>query len=99
MVTVVGHAATIAVDHRLRRMANDRTHGQQFKARSAHFATSADGIEKYLVRHDVRGVEELKNSCAPLARRCSTSSRRRRTGREVDGIGAVRAASILAAWG
>ena len=28
---------------------NDRTHGQQFKARScAHRPTSADGIEKYL---------------------------------------------------
>src|SRR5262249_12721849 len=37
--------------------------------------------------------------CGPSARKCSTSSRRRRSGyAEVDGIGPVRAASILAAW-
>jgi exodeoxyribonuclease V alpha subunit len=51
VVTVVGHAATIAAGEWVTasgEWVNDRTHGQQFKARFLRTspATSADGIEK-----------------------------------------------------
>ena len=54
LVTVVGHAASIAAGEWITatgEWANDHTHGQQFKA---HFLrtsapTSIEGIEKYLV--------------------------------------------------
>jgi hypothetical protein len=53
LVTVVGHAATIATGEWIRatgEWVNDRSHGQQFKARFLQTSapTSADGIEKYL---------------------------------------------------
>ena len=53
MVTVVGHAATISAGEWITatgEWTNDRTHGQQFKARFLRTSapTSADGIEKYL---------------------------------------------------
>ena len=60
VVTVVGHAPTIAAGEWITasgERVNDRTHGQQFKARFLRTSppTSADGIEKYLfVRHDPR---------------------------------------------
>src|SRR6266571_1794492 len=74
VVTVVGHAATISAGEWITasgEWVNDRTHGQQFKARFLRTSppTSADGIE-------------------------ATPDRLR----EIDGIGPVRAASILAAW-
>ncbi len=51
VVTVVGHAATIAAGEWITasgEWVNDRTHGQQFKARFLRTSppTSADGIEK-----------------------------------------------------
>ena len=53
IVTVVGHAAIIAAGEWITatgEWVNDRTHGQQFKARFLRTSppTSADGIEKYL---------------------------------------------------
>src|SRR5262245_23835923 len=53
LVTVVGHAATIAAGEWITASGewiNDRTHGQQFKARflKTSAPTSIDGIEKYL---------------------------------------------------
>ena len=53
VVTVVGHAATIAAGEWITasgEWVNDRTHGQQFKARFLRTSppTSADGIKKYL---------------------------------------------------
>src|SRR3954449_8607554 len=53
VVTVVGHAGAIAAAARLPasgEWVNDRTHGQQFRARFLRTSppTSADGIEKYL---------------------------------------------------
>ena len=50
---VVGHAATISAGERITatgEWVNDRTHGQQFRARFLRTSppTSADGIEKYL---------------------------------------------------
>ena len=53
LVTVVGHAATISPGEWVTASGewiNDRTHGQQFKARFMRTSepTSIDGIEKYL---------------------------------------------------
>ena len=53
LVTVVGHAATISAGEWITASGewiNDRTHGQQFKARflKTSAPTSIDGIEKYL---------------------------------------------------
>ena len=61
VVTVVGHAATIAAGEWITASGewiNDRTHGQQFKARFLRTSppTSADGIEKYLASGMIRGV-------------------------------------------
>src|SRR6476469_5592948 len=54
LVTVIGHAATIASGE----WVNDRTHGQQFKARflKTSAPTSIDGIEKYLGSGMIRGI-------------------------------------------
>ena len=105
VVTVVGHAATIAAGEWVTATGdwvNDRTHGQQFKARFLRTSppTSADGIEKYLSSGMIRGWDR----CTPKLVRAfgekvfdiieTTPDRLR----EVDGIGPVRAASILAAW-
>ena len=61
VVTVVGHAATIASGEWITASGewiNDRTHGQQFKARFLRTwpPTSADGIEKYLSSGMIRGI-------------------------------------------
>jgi exodeoxyribonuclease V alpha subunit len=105
-VTVVGHAATIAAGEWITasgEWVNDRTHGQQFKARFLRTSppTSADGIEKYLSSGMIRGVgpvyarklvrafgEKVFDVIEAMPERL----------REVNGIGPVRAASILTAW-
>ena len=61
VVTVVGHAASIAAGEWITasgEWVNDRTHGQQFKARFLRTSppTSADGIEKYLSSGMIRGI-------------------------------------------
>ena len=61
VVTVVGHAATIAAGEWITasgEWVNDRTHGQQFKARFLRTSppTSAEGIEKYLSSGMIRGI-------------------------------------------
>src|ERR1700693_1737236 len=61
VVTVVGHAATIAAGEWITasgEWVNDRTHGQQFKARFLRTSppTSADGIEKDLSSGMIRGI-------------------------------------------
>jgi ATP-dependent exoDNAse (exonuclease V) alpha subunit len=82
---------------------NDRTHGQQFKARFLRTShpTSADGIEKYLASGMIRGVGPVyaKKLVRAFGDKVfdiieTTPDRLR----EVDGIGPVRAANILAAW-
>jgi exodeoxyribonuclease V alpha subunit len=106
VVTVVGHAATIAAGEWITASGdwvNDRTHGQQFKARFLRTSppTSADGIEKYLSSGMIRGVGPIyaKKLVRAFGERVfdiiEASPNRLR---EVDGIGPVRAASILAAW-
>jgi exodeoxyribonuclease V alpha subunit len=106
VVTVVAHAATIAAGEWITasgEWVNDRTHGQQFKARFLRTSppTSADGIEKYLSSGMIRGVGPVyaKKLVRAFGERVfdvieATPDRLR----EVDGIGPVRAASILAAW-
>jgi exodeoxyribonuclease V alpha subunit len=106
VVTVVGHAAAIAAGEWITasgEWVNDRTHGQQFRARFLRTSppTSADGIEKYLSSGMIRGVGPVyaKKLVRAFGEKVfdvieSTPERLR----EVDGIGPVRAASILAAW-
>src|SRR3984957_2519511 len=106
VVTVVGHAATIAAGEWITATGdwvNDRTHGQQFKARFLRTSppTTADGIEKYLSSGMIRGIGPAyaKKLLRALGEKVFdiievTPDRLR----EVDGIGPVRAASILAAW-
>ena len=106
VVTVVGHAATIAAGEWITasgEWVNDRTHGQQFKARFLRTSppTSADGIEKYLSSGMIRGVgpvyaKKLVRAFGEKVFDVIEASPDRL--REVDGIGPVRAASILAAW-
>jgi exodeoxyribonuclease V alpha subunit len=61
LVTVVGHAATIAAGEWITasgEWVNDRTHGQQFKARFLRTSapSTVDGIEKYLASGMIRGI-------------------------------------------
>src|SRR5471030_3042084 len=106
LVTVVGHAAIISAGEWITETGdwvNDRTHGQQFKARFLRTSTptSADGIEKYLSSGMIRGVGPAyaKKLVGAFGEKVfdvieATPDRLR----EVDGIGPVRAASILVAW-
>src|SRR5947207_5419230 len=106
LVTIVGHAATIAAGEWITASGewiNDRTHGQQFRARflRTSLPDSADGIEKYLSSGMIRGVGPVyaKKLVRAFGEKVfevieATPDRLR----EVDGIGPVRAASILAAW-
>src|SRR6185437_3229799 len=106
VVTVVGHAATIAAGEWITasgEWVNDRTHGQQFKARFLRTSppTSADGIEKYLSSGMIRGIGTVyaKKLLRAFGEKVfevieATPDRLR----EVNGIGPVRAAGIVAAW-
>ena len=106
VVTVVGYSATIAAGEWITASGawvNDRTHGQQFKAQflRTSLPDSADGIEKYLSSGMIRGVGPVyaKKLVRAFGGKVfdvieATPDRLR----EVDGIGPVRAASILAAW-
>ena len=105
VVTVVGHAPTIAAGEWITasgQWVNDRTHGQQFKARFLRTSppTSADGIEKYLASGMIRGVGPAyaKKLLRAFGEKVfdiieATPDRLR----EVDGIGPVRAGRITAA--
>jgi exodeoxyribonuclease V alpha subunit len=106
LVTVIGHAAIISAGEWITatgEWVNDRTHGQQFKARFLRTSapTSADGIEKYLSSGMIRGVgpayaKKLVRAFGEKVFDVIEAAPDRL--REVDGIGPVRAASILAAW-
>src|ERR1700722_1055667 len=106
LVTVVGHAAIISAGEWITASGdwvNDRTHGQQFRARFLKTSqpTSVEGIEKYLASGMIRGIgpayakrllrafgEKVFDVIEMQADRL----------REVDGIGRVRAGRIVAAW-
>ena len=79
LVTVVGHAAAISAGEWITatgEWVNDRTHGQQFKARFLRTSapTSTEGIEKYLASGMIHGIGPVyaKSLSRPLARRSST---------------------------
>ena len=81
IVTVVGYSATIAAGEWITatgEWVNDRTHGQQFKARflRTSLPDSADGIEKYLSSGMIRGVGPVYAEAG--ARLCRKGVRRHR---------------------
>jgi len=106
LATVVGHAASIAAGEWITasgEWVNDRTHGQQFRARFLRSSqpTSIEGIEKYLASGMVRGIGP------GYARRIVKAFGERvfdviETEPErllaIGGIGRVRAGRITAAW-
>jgi exodeoxyribonuclease V alpha subunit len=106
VVTVVGHAATIAAGEWITasgQWVNDRTHGQQFKARflRTSLPTSADGIEKYLSSGMIQGIgpayaKKLLRAFGDKVFDVIEATPDRL--REVNGIGPVRTGRIVAAW-
>src|SRR5487761_2780436 len=106
VVTVVGHAATISAGERITasgEWVNDRTHGQQFKARFTRTSapSSVEGIEKYLGSGMIRGIgpvyarKMVKIFGEKVFDIIEAEPDRLR---EVEGIGPVRARRITDAW-
>ena len=82
---------------------NDRTHGQQFKARFLRTSapTSVDGIEKYLGSGVIRGIGPVyaKKLVRVFGERVfDVIEAEPGCLREVDGISPVRASRITAPW-
>jgi exodeoxyribonuclease V alpha subunit len=106
LVTVIGHAATISAGEWITasgEWANDRTHGQQFKARFMRTSapTSIDGIEKYLGSGMIRGIGPVyaKKLVRAFGEKVfDTIEAEPERLREVTGIGPVRAKRITDAW-
>jgi exodeoxyribonuclease V alpha subunit len=106
LVTVVGHAAVISAGEWITASGdwtNDRTHGQQFKARflKTSAPTSLEGIEKYLASGMIRGIgpvyaKKLLRAFGDKVFDIIEAEPGRL--REVDGIGPVRAHRIASAW-
>src|SRR5262249_26681032 len=106
LVTLVGHAAAISAGEWVTatgNWVNDRTHGQQFKARflKTSAPTSVEGIEKYLASGMIRGIgpvyaKKLLHAFGEKVFDVIEAKPDRL--REVDGIGPVRAGRITAAW-
>jgi exodeoxyribonuclease V alpha subunit len=106
LVTLVGHAAAISAGEWITASGswiNDRTHGQQFKARflKTSAPTSVEGIEKYLASGMIRGIgpvyaKKLLRAFGDKVFDVIEAEPHRL--REVDGIGPVRAGGITAAW-
>jgi exodeoxyribonuclease V alpha subunit len=106
LVTTVGHAATISAGEWVTASGewiNDRTHGQQFKARFLRSSapTSTDGIEKYLASGMIRGIgpvyaRKLVKAFGDKVFDVIEAEPGRL--REVSGIGPMRAERIASAW-
>jgi exodeoxyribonuclease V alpha subunit len=106
LVTIIGHAAAIAAGEWITATGgwvNDRTHGQQFKARflKTSAPTTAEGIERYLGSGMIRGIgpvyaKKLVRGFGVAVFDIIEGAPERL--REVDGIGTVRAARIVEAW-
>ncbi len=106
LVILVGHAAAISAGEWVTATGswvNDRTHGQQFKARflKTSAPTSAEGIEKYLASGMIRGIgpvyaKKLLRAFGDKVFDVIEAEPDRL--REVDGIGPIRAGRITAAW-
>src|SRR5438477_1051033 len=105
-VTIVGHAATISAGEWITasgEWVNDRTHGQQFKARflKTSAPTSIDGIEKYLGSGMIRGIGPVyaKKLVRAFGENVfDTIEGEPERLREVTGIGPMRAKRITDAW-
>src|SRR5438105_31720 len=106
LVTIVGHAAVISAGEWITatgEWVNDRTHGQQFRARflKTSAPTSVDGIERYLASGMIRGIGPVyaKKLVRAFGERVfDVIEADPDQLREVDGIGPVRAGRITAAW-
>jgi exodeoxyribonuclease V alpha subunit len=106
LVSVVGHAAIISNGEWITasgEWVNDRTHGQQFKARFMRTSapTSLEGIEKYLASGMIRGVGPVyaKKMVAAFGEKVfDIIEAEPGRLREVEGIGPVRAKRITDAW-
>jgi exodeoxyribonuclease V alpha subunit len=106
LVTVVSHAATISAGEWITATGdwvNDRTHGQQFKARFLRTSapTSSEGIEKYLSSGMIRGIgpvyaKKLVHAFGDKVFDVIEAEPNRL--QQVEGIGPVRAERIVAAW-
>jgi exodeoxyribonuclease V alpha subunit len=106
LVTVVGHAAVISAGEWITATGewfNDRTHGQQFRARflKTTAPTTSEGIEKYLSSGMIRGIgpvyaKKMVRIFGDKVFEIIEANPERL--REVDGIGPVRAQRITAAW-
>jgi len=106
LVTIVGHTAAIAAGEWITvtgEWVNDRTHGQQFKARflKTSAPTTAEGIERYLASGMIRGIGPVY--AGKLVRGFGEAVFDIIEGaphrlREVDGIGEVRARRIVDGW-
>ena len=106
LVTVVGHAAVISAGEWVTasgEWVNDRTHGQQFKARFMRTSapTSTEGIEKYLGSGMIHGIGPVyaKKLIAAFGDQVfDVIEAEPERLREVTGIGRVRAKCITDAW-
>jgi exodeoxyribonuclease V alpha subunit len=106
LVTTVGHVAVISPGEWVTasgEWVNDRTHGQQFKARFMRTSapTSIDGIEKYLGSGMIRGIGPVyaKKLVRAFGEKVfDTIEAEPERLREVTGIGPVRAKRITDAW-
>ena len=106
LVTVVGHAAMVAPGEWITssgEWVNDRTHGQQFRARFIRTAqpSSVEGIEKYLDSGMIRGIgpvytRKLVRAFGEKVFDVIEAEPERLC--EVTGIGKVRAKRITDAW-
>jgi exodeoxyribonuclease V alpha subunit len=107
LVTVTGHAATIAAGEWVQisgSWVNDRTHGLQFKAHflKASPPTTLEGIERYLGSGMIRGIGPIY--AKHLVRAFGATvfdliEQQPARLREVTGIGPKRAEKIIAGWG
>jgi exodeoxyribonuclease V alpha subunit len=106
LVTVVGHAATISAGEWATtsgEWVNDRTHGQQFKARFLRTSapSTVDGIEKYLGSGMIRGIGPVyaKKMIRAFGENVfDVIEAEPDRLREVTGIGPMRAKRITDAW-
>src|SRR6185369_16804937 len=106
LITVVGHAATISAGEWITasgEWVNDRTHGQQFRARYLRTSapTSREGIMKYLSSGMIRGIgpayaRKLLEAFGEQVLDVIEANPDRL--QDVSGIGPVRAERITSAW-
>jgi len=103
LVTVVGHAATIAAGKWVQMSGtwiNDHTHGLRFRASflKASPPTTLEGIEKYLGSGMIRGIGPSYATKLVRAFGAAVFEQAPARLREVTGIGPKRAARIVAGW-